>query len=153
MNTETHPHEAVVRGRSLPISTKMSIIICEEIRGKNIRKAKRLLEEAIAMRTPIRFRRFHKDLSHKPGMGPARYPINTSKKILALLNTLESNAENKGLNKEQLTITTAIANFAERRWHMGRQRRTKMKNTHIEIKATEEKKEAKKETPKKEAQK
>lgn len=144
MKTQTNAHEATVKGSSLPISTKMSVIICEEIRGKNISTAKRILEDAIAMKKPIRFRRFNKDLSHKPGIGPARYPINTSKKILALLNTLEANAEHKGLNKEQLQITSAIANFAERRWHMGRQRRTKMKSTHIEIKAAEEKKEDKK---------
>ena len=137
-------HEALVKGNGLNISTKMSIMICEEIRGKKVQHAKKILEDAISMKKPIAFRRFHKHLSHKTGMGPARYPVSASKQILNLLRTLESNAENKGLNKDKLKITHAVANFAERRWHTGRQRRTKIKNTHLEIKAIEEKEDVKK---------
>ena len=96
------------------------------------------------MKKPLAFRRFNKDLAHKPGMGPARYPLNASKYILALLESLEANAENKGLNTEKLKISSAIANFADRKWHTGRQRRTKIKSAHVEIKAIEEKEEKQK---------
>ena len=113
-------HEASVRGTGLPISPKMSMIICEEIRGKNLQSAKKILQNVLTMKKPIALRRFHKDLGHKPGMGPARYPVNASKQILQLLESLESNAENKGLNKDKLMICVAIANYAERRWHSGR---------------------------------
>ncbi len=140
----TNAHEAIVKGRSLPISPKMSMMICEEIRGKRLQDAKKILQNVVDMKKPLAFRRFHKDLGHKPGMGPARYPVNASVHILSLLESVQANAENKGLNTEKLKITTAIANFAERRWHMGRQRRTKIKSAHVEIKVIEEKEETKK---------
>lgn len=137
----TTAHEATVLGRSLPISPKMSMAICDEIRGKKLQAAKKLLQDVVDMKKPLKLRKFHKDLGHKTGMGPARYPVSASKYVLVLLESLEANAANKGLNTEKLKISSAVANFAERRWHMGRQRRTKMKSAHVEIKAVEDKEE------------
>ena len=145
----TNEHQATVNGRSLPISPKMSMIICREIRGKKVQHAKHMLEHVVTLKKPLPFKKFNKDLGHKPGMGPARYPVNASKLVLQLLHSLEANAENKGLNKERLIITEAIANFADRKWHMGRQRRTKIKSSHVTISAVEEKTPEKKEAQKK----
>jgi len=135
----TIEHEAVVRGRALPISPKMSVALCKEIKGKNLQKAKKILEEVIALKKPLPFKRFNQDLAHKPGMAAARYPVKSSQYILGLLHSLEKNAENKGLDTQNLKITSALANIAQKRWHTGRQRRTKIKSAHLEIKVIEQK--------------
>ena len=143
--------EANVQAKALPISPKMSMELCRAIRGKSIVAAKKLLEGVLTMKKPVKIIRFNKDLGHKKGLGPARYPLNASKSMLQLVNSLQANAENKGLNPEKLTITLAIANFGPHQWHPGRQRRTRMKSAHVLLKA-QETLEAKKEEKKGKAQ-
>ena len=148
----TNPNEATALGRALPISPKMSMVICSHLKGKTLTRAKALLKDVIDMKKPLSFKKFNKDLCHKPGTGPARYPLNASKHILSLLNSLQANAEHKGLNPEKIIISSAIANFAARRWHSGRQRRTRIKSAHIQLTAqetTQEKKEHAKSSHKK----
>ncbi len=92
------------------------------------------------------------DLHRKGKIAAGRYPQNASKKVLQLLNSVEANAQDKGLNIETLFIESIIPNKASRPWHQGRQRRTKMKRTHLEINVTEKQpktKETKKQTTKK----
>jgi len=145
---------AKVVGRSLPISTRHTIEICSFIRGKNLQKAKEILEKAIKLEKPIPFTKFNKGIGHKPGMGPGRYPVKASTDVLMLLNSVESNAQFKGLNTSKLTITHIKATTASKAWHYGRQRRRKMKRTNIEIiigeKESKKTKQVKKETPTKE---
>ncbi len=124
---------AILRGKGIPISTKMSVEICRIIKNKPISKARRILQDVVDMKRPLEFTRFNADLSHKPGMASGRYPINASKEFLRLLNSVQSNAENKGLNVNNLFVTHAKADKAEARWHSGRSGRTKMKNTHVEL--------------------
>lgn len=156
MKTQTNQHEAIAKATSLPVSTKFSCEICNNIRGKSLNKAIVHMEDVIQFKRPIKIVKFNWDLGHKPGSGPARYPINTAKAFLDLLNLVKANAENKGLNSDKLIINFAKANFGPHRWHYGRQRRTRMKDTHIEIRVKEmeniktksEKKIASKETKK-----
>lgn len=125
-------NEAVARARSLAISSKMSMEICDNIRGKRLEKAIALLEDVLEIKRPIVVRRFNRDLGHKPGYGPGRYPLKTAGIFISLLNLVKANAENKGLNSENLVINFAKADFAEHRLHQGRHR-GKMKSTHLEI--------------------
>lgn len=148
MKTKTDANEAIARGRDLPISSKMSMEICDNIRYKKIDSAINLLEDVIEMKRPIIIRRFNWDLGHKPGYGPGRYPINAVKVFIQLLKLAKANAENKGLNADKLVISFAKADFGQRRGHHGRHR-GKMKSTHVEIhvkemEITEKKKKAKK---------
>ncbi|MBI2148108.1 50S ribosomal protein L22 [Candidatus Woesearchaeota archaeon] len=124
---------AVVNGKSLPISTKMSIEICRLIRNKELSKARRMLNDVVSMKRAIPITRFNADLGHKPGMASGRYPINASKMFLKLFDSVEANAENKGLNVNNLFVTHAKADKGEARWHYGRKGKAKMKNTHVEI--------------------
>lgn len=140
MKTKTDSHEAIARGTSLPISTKMSCEVCRNIRGKALSKAITHMEAVLKLKRPIEVRRFNRDLGHKPGYGPARYPVKAAKAFLELLNLAKANAENKGLNSEKLVISFAKADFGPQRWHYGRQRRTKMKDTHVEIRVKESEK-------------
>ena len=126
-------NNAILRGKGIPISTKMSVEICRIIQNKSMVSARRILQDVVSMKRPVEFKRFNADLSHKPGMASGRYPINTCKEFLRLLSSIESNAENKGLNVNNLFITHAKADKAEARWHSGRSGRTRMKNTHVEL--------------------
>lgn len=132
MKTKTDANTAIARGRDLPISSKMSMEICNNIRYKKIDSALGLLDEVIEMKKPIVIRRFNWDLGHKPGYGPGRYPINAVKAFIQLLKLAKANAENKGLNADKLVVSFAKADFGQRRGHHGRHR-GKMKSTHVEI--------------------
>ena len=60
--------------------------------------------------------------------------------MLGLINSVEKNAENHGLNINDLAISYLSVNKGSGQWHFGRKRRRKMKNTNIEIKVKEIKK-------------
>jgi len=135
-------------GKDLPISMKFSTQICKAIKGKSIQRAKRILQDVINMKKPIPMSRFNRDLAHKRGMGPGRFPVNAAKEILKIVEQVESNAQFKGFDTTSLEIVGMNANKAASPWHYGRKRRRKMKRTHIEIIVAEKKsedKEAKKE--------
>lgn len=146
---------ATVNGKDLPVSTKHVIEICNYIRGRNLLKSKEFLEAVLAKKRAVPFRRYTKDMGHKPGStGPGRYPQKASEIVLKLLESLEVNAQNKGLDTASLYIKEAIPNKGSNVWHYGRQRRRRMKLTHLFMLAEEavekktEKKEVKKEKPK-----
>ena len=134
---------------SLPISTKQSIEICNFLRNKKLEKAKVILERVLEKKEAIPFKRFGSDTGHKKGaIGAGRYPQKTAKEILKLLNSVEANAQIKGLNPDDLKIIQLIANKASAPWRFGRKRRRKAKRTHIEI-IVKSKEEISKEKPKK----
>jgi large subunit ribosomal protein L22 len=145
-------NSATVNGKDMPISTKQSIEICNFIRGKNLLLSKDFLEKVLQKKKAVPFRRFNRDMGHKPGsIGPGRYPQKASNLILKLLESLEVNAQNKGLDTATLYLKTVVPNKGSNVWHYGRQRRRRMKLTHIFMLAEEkaEKKEEKKEAKKK----
>ena len=152
---EITENQARANGRDLPISTKHAIEICNFIRGKPLSKAKKILARVLDMKQAIPMNRFNKDRGHKPGnISAGQYPLKASEEILQLLDGVEANAQNKGLDTASLIIKTIIPNKASRPWHYGRQKRRKTKRTHISIIVEEVKKEtSKKETSKKEEHK
>jgi large subunit ribosomal protein L22 len=166
MQMENEEHVAKAVGRALPISTKHSIEICSFIRKKPLKRAKEMLNRVIKKEMAVPFRRFT-EIGHKPGKGIAsgRYPEKAAGEILDLLDSVEANAQFKGLNTSNLFIEHICAHNAGKQMHSGRRGR-RMKRTHIEVivreTAKEEAKErktqakaqeTKKETVKKEAQK
>ena len=120
-------------GRSLPISVKTGAEICSKLRGKKVKKAKDFLEKVIAMKVPVEMSRFNKDRGHKPGKGPARYPVKATGEILNVLKSAESNASDKGLDANDLIITHISVHKASRPYRYGRKRRRKMKRSHVQI--------------------
>ena len=101
----------------------------------------------------IPLKRYHKDRGHRKGkIGPGFFPQKATKEIISLLNTLEANARNKGLNTETLFLKSAIANKASIPIRFGRRRRG-TKRTHIEIIAEEKEKKTKKATKDKKEEK
>ena len=141
-------------GLGLPISAKHAREICGHIRGMHIEKAKRFLEEVAAIKTPVPFKRFNKDVGHKKGaIAAGRFPVKASTTILTLIKTAEANAQNKGMTITDLVITHILSQKDETNYRYGRRRGITAKKTHVEIILQEkklEKKERKKKAVKKE---
>ena len=118
--------------RDAPVSSKSTIEVCSNIRNKSVEKAKKILEAIKEMKTPIRMRRFTEGAGHKTGIGAGKYPVKAADNILKAVKSAESNAIDKGLSTN-LKIIHISAQRAATPWHYGRQRRRKMKRTHIEV--------------------
>ena len=126
-------HMARALGMALPISVKQSVEICRFIEHKNVTQAKKILQDVIEQKKAIPFKRYTFDLGHKKKIGPGRYPEKASKEIIKLIETVEANAQFKGLNTSNLVIAHISAHKAGKTWHYGRQSRRRMKRTNIEI--------------------
>ena len=129
--------KVIAKGLSLPISTKAAIEICKFIKNKTPTKAKRQLDLVIQKRIAIPMTRYNQNRGHRKGkIGPGFYPQKASREIIRLLNSVEANARNKGLNTEQLIVKKVIVNKASSPMKTGRIK-GQTKRTHIEIEAHE----------------
>ena len=126
-------HMARAIGMSLPISFKQSVEVCSYIEGKSTSDVKKLLQNVIEHKAAIPFKRFNRDLGHKKGIGPARYPEKTSGELIKLIESVEANAQFKGLNTSNLVITHISAHRPGKAWHYGRKSRRVMKRTNVEV--------------------
>ena len=102
---------AIAVGRDVDVSYKATVEVLREIRGKNVSEAKRFLEEVIAMKRPVRYRRYVGKVGHRKGrgFGPGRYPVKVAKEVLKVIQNAEANAEYKGFDTERLWIVHAAA--------------------------------------------
>jgi large subunit ribosomal protein L22 len=116
-----------------PISLKQSIEIANALRRRPVAAAKRVLEEAISMKKAIPYRRFVGDTGHKKSLGPGRFPVKACREIMALVQSVEAAALQKGLDSGSLVISHISAQQGSRQLHYGRQRSRMMKRTHIEL--------------------
>ncbi len=124
---------AKASGRNLDISPKKAIEICAHIRGRPVEQAKRLLVQAIEMKTPIPLKRFTNGVGHKPGMGPGRFYPKVAEEVLKVVQSAESNAKNKGLTVANLRIVHIAAQRGPVSWHYGRKKRSAVLMTHLEV--------------------
>jgi large subunit ribosomal protein L22 len=93
-------------GFELQCSPKDSFNIAKTIKGMKLKEAKRLLEDIIALKRPIKFYRYKRKCSHRKGhMGPGAYPKKAAECILYVLKNAENNAEYKGLDIENLVVS------------------------------------------------
>ena len=133
-------------GRELRISPKAAREICNELRGLRLEAAKTYLEEVIAMRQAVPYRRHDKKVGHRKGLHKAdtgRYPVKASKVILGVLANAENNADYKGLDLDRLRVThisaypgRIIKRYIERA--RGRSTRFDEQMVHVEVVLTEE---------------
>ncbi len=132
MNANEHQAKAV--GRDLPISTKHAIEVSRFISGRYLKASQDLLLQVMEKKVAVPFKRFNMDTGHKKGhVGPGRYPVKAVSHFIKILNLLEANASNKGLDTESLVLRYVVPNKAARPFHFGRQRGIKAKRTHLEI--------------------
>jgi len=129
--------------REVDVSPKFAREVCEAIKGLTIPEARRLLEDVVKMKRMIRFGRYRKKRAHHAQTrGPGGYPVKVSKHMLKLLDSLEANAEFKGLDPEKTRIVHAAAHkgrvvkkYIERAF--GRSSPYFKTYTHIELAAVE----------------
>jgi large subunit ribosomal protein L22 len=78
------------------------------------------------------------EIPHRKGkIHTGRYPIKASKVFVKLLKNLRANAQNVGMDSEDLIIKTAIANKASRPRHFSGRWSGKRKRSHVELAACE----------------
>ena len=119
--------EAIVNGRSLPISTKYSMAIGRFIKNKPIEKALADLDEVLRFRKAVPMKG---EIPHRKGkIMSGRYPINAIKEFKVLLKTLLGNSHVNGLEKP--IIIETISNKAPRPF--GRFGSVQRKRTHVKI--------------------
>lgn len=101
---------ASVREKS--ISHKHSREIAVAIKGMSIEKAREFLENVVAKKVAVPYRRYHNEVAHRTnirdGFGAGRYPQKAAHEFLRLLDNLESNAEYKGMDLDRLRIVSAV---------------------------------------------
>lgn len=103
---------AIASGRDLRISPKAAREVCSAIKGMKLEEAKGLLEMVYQGRRPIAFRRHKRKVGHRSelqGWPTGRYPKKASRTILTVLESVEANAEFKGLATDRLKVVRASA--------------------------------------------
>lgn len=105
-----------------PISTKTSVNVAKAIRGKPVSKAYTLFDEVCAMKKPIRYLRYNKEVPHRrgKGFGAGQYPILVVKVFRDVLKNAVANAQYLNLDPEKLYVKTVIPNRAISRRRQGR---------------------------------
>ena len=93
-------------GREIPVSPKFARDVAGMIRGMKVETARQALEDVIDKKRAVPLKRYNKRVSHKPGVGPGRYPVKAAKAILGVLDSAASNAEYKGLDVSNMAIAT-----------------------------------------------
>ncbi|MEM0445665.1 MAG: 50S ribosomal protein L22 [Nitrososphaerota archaeon] len=96
--------------REIDVSPKWSREVCAAIRGLKLTEARRLLEDVVERKRMIPYRRYRKlRAHHSQTKGAGGYPVKVAKHMLKLLDSLEANAEFKGLDTDKLVVIHAAA--------------------------------------------
>ena len=133
----------------VPIHPKITREVAEALKGMRVDEAKRFLERVIERREAVPFRRAHGKQAHRRGLADkwgwpvGRYPVKAAKYFLRLLNNVENNAENKGLDPEKLRIIYVASHkgITFKRWMPRAWGRATPKNrvhSHLEVIVMEE---------------
>jgi large subunit ribosomal protein L22 len=94
-------------GMELHISPKHAREICRTLRGMKADSARTYLEDVIALKRPVPFKRYRRNVAHRHGLVGAdagRYPEKAAKAVLIVLENALANAEYKGLESEKMRI-------------------------------------------------
>jgi large subunit ribosomal protein L22 len=106
---------AKASGRDLRISPKATREICNAIRHMTLDEARYFLEEVVDKRKPVPYKRHNKKVPHRRGMSKwfsGRFPVKAASSILKLIDNLEMNALDKGLDIDRLRIIHAASQRA-----------------------------------------
>ena len=95
--------------REKQISHKHAREVAKSIMGLSVEKARDYLNDVIAKKRAVAFRRYKIQVGHRsdPGMMAGRYPEKSATEFIKLLDNLEANAEYKGLDPDRLRIINA----------------------------------------------
>eukprot|EP00897_Mesotaenium_endlicherianum_P005219 jgi/Mesen1/4725/ME000241S03755 len=108
------------RGSDLRTHFKNTREAAMAIKNMELNKAKRFLEDVLAHKQAVPFRRFcggvgrTAQVKAKHSNGQGRWPVKSCNFLLDLLKNAESNAEMKGLDVDTLSITHIQVNQAQK---------------------------------------
>jgi len=132
---------AIASGRDLRISPKAAREICHYIKGMKLDNAKDVLQEVVELKRPVPYRRHKKKVAHRKGVqgfDAGRFPQKAAGEILKVLDSVEANAEFKGLYTDRLKIihiaahrARVIRNYIPRAF--GRSSPYNNRLTHVEV--------------------
>ncbi len=125
-------------GKELRVSPKKSYEVCNMIRGKDIDTALNILDDIIEKKRAVPYKRHKKQAAHNKGVGPGGYPIKAAKIIKETIEEARSNAEDKGLDSEDMKILSIAAHRGSptkgnRPRAMGRSTPFHRKTTNLEV--------------------
>ncbi|OGS50122.1 MAG: 50S ribosomal protein L22 [Euryarchaeota archaeon RBG_16_68_12] len=95
-------------GREMPIPWKKAVELARALRGKKVETALEYLDNVIALKQPVPFRRYNRWVAHKSGYGPARYPVKAAKYFKRVLESAVSNADYLGREEPESMIIRVI---------------------------------------------
>ncbi len=98
--------------READVSPKTAREVCRSIVGLTVPEARTFLEEVVALKRPVAFRRFKLKSGHRSelqGFPAGAYPEKSAGEVLKVLENLQSNAEFRGLNPDRVKILHAAA--------------------------------------------
>ncbi|MCD4740380.1 50S ribosomal protein L22 [archaeon] len=126
-------------GSEINISRKHAVEVCTAIRGKRLEKAKQFLQDVTEKKQFVELHKHKKQVPHRTGGTPGRYPVKAAKEILKVLENAENNAENKDMEGD-LIVKHAAAHYGrtyQRRAPKGKWKTSNIETTNIEIILTE----------------
>lgn len=129
MPIETEPHEAKAVGKNLRVSWKHTTEVGRFVKGDSLDKAKEKLERVVEKDLAVPYTKFDSDAGHKSGIGAGRYPVKSAEKVLELIEDAESNAEDQGINTDNLELKNIITNQGP----TFSRRQEKLKSAHVKI--------------------
>jgi len=94
----------------LHISPKAAREICRTLRGMRANLARDYLEDVIALKRAVPFKRYARNVAHKHGLvgsDAGRFPQKAAKAVLVVLDNALANAEYKGMESDKMRILHA----------------------------------------------
>ncbi len=91
------------------ISPKHAVEVCRAVRGMAVEDALQFLDDVIAIKTPVPFRRFNKRVAHQKGVGPGRFPEKAARAVKKVIESAKNNAEFDGKDTDNMYISTISA--------------------------------------------
>jgi large subunit ribosomal protein L22 len=120
---EAGTNVARARAIEVPMSPKKTYEVLNAIRGLPLEKAETFLEEVVALKRAVPFRRYNQETAHKKAIGPGRYPKKVASQVLQVLHNARENAEYEGLDADLLYVKVAASG-------RGRIRKASMPRAH-----------------------
>ena len=129
-------------GRDMNVSFKDVVMISDAIRGMKVSKAIAFMNDVIALKRSVPYRRFRVGIGHRSGRQPkiGKYPKKAAGHVLAVLRNLEANAEFRGYDAERMKLVhvQALRGISRvRRKPRGRWTMWKTEYCHIQMIAKE----------------
>jgi len=98
---------AIASGRDLRIKPKSAREICHYLKGMRLTDAKQALQDVMDLKKPIPYLRYNLKMPHRKGtqgFSSGRFPQKAAEEIMKVLDSVQANAEFKGLYVDNLKI-------------------------------------------------